>query len=139
VRCAMCGDQALRPEQVVLVVWRGTDERASYRFDCPGCGETWCLAANADAVSALRRVRAPEQVMTIPAEAEEAHVGLPLTADDLLDLLLELRAMPEAPEPEYVRSVAAARRVSGVPAQRRPSAAESRGPRWLRRLARVLG
>jgi hypothetical protein len=91
--CPTCGVVTVDRDDVTLVVHRrrGT---AWYLFDCLGCVDRVVKAASTAVVTALTQLQIP--VLAVPAEALETvrTSGTPLTVDDLLDLLLELRTSP---------------------------------------------
>jgi hypothetical protein len=92
--CPACGIVELDGEDVTLVIsrLRGT---AWYLFDCLGCAEQVVKSASSAVVTALTQLQI--RVVTVPAEALETarSSSTPLTVDDLLDLLLELRTAPD--------------------------------------------
>lgn len=89
--CPACGVVELDGDDITLVVSPGQGT-AWYLFECFGCAQQVIKSANSAVVSALTRLEIA--VLTVPAEALEVvrgRSGAPLTTDDLLDLLLELR------------------------------------------------
>jgi hypothetical protein len=93
--CPQCGRVDLAVEEITLVL-SPREEHAWYVFDCFGCAERVVKPAPTTVSVALTSVRV--QVWTVPAEALERIGPLeatPIDADDLLDLLLTLRADPD--------------------------------------------
>jgi hypothetical protein len=129
------------------MVWHGASQQARFRFDCPECGCTWSYDADDGAVSALRRVRAPEEVVVVPAEALDPrrYDPRPLHLDEVLDFIhsldQQLTALltqhGERHRGQHRRSAAEGRERPAVPAQRPPSSVE-RVPAWRRLVRRLL-
>ncbi len=84
-QCPSCGDVRLHIDDLTVVV--ADDETPSrYRFRCPVCGDVVVREASERIVELLVGAGAVEERWHWPAELAEAHVGPPLTPDDLLDL-----------------------------------------------------
>ena len=86
--CPACGPVALSPEQMWLVL-ASVPGHDHYGFDCPSCEMVVRRPANPVVARILQRTVAVEW-MHIPAEALEVRDDLPLTVDDLIDLMLTL-------------------------------------------------
>lgn len=87
--CPACGPVRCAPTEFELHVC--THSPASYYvFGCPQCGELVRKAATLAAVELLIAEGVQAQMWHLPAEILEVKPGPPLTADDLLDFLIEL-------------------------------------------------
>lgn len=91
--CPICGDVDLAPADMT-VTHAPAAGWAFYAFACPMCGEPVSGQADPDTVDLLLGAGVAEQRIDVPAEALEMHIGSPISADDLLDAVLWLRAQP---------------------------------------------
>lgn len=66
------------------------DEQGSYCFRCPSCAQAVAKDASKRIVDLLVSSGVRMEVWRLPAELNEAHVGPPLSPDDLLDFHLML-------------------------------------------------
>lgn len=105
--CPDCGDVVLATDELSVVVQAGSNQ-ASYVFLCPGCHLATAQPAAVRVVELLVVSGVRLSLVDVPAEAAEPHAGAVLSADDLLDLHLELqgdgwfdrlRAMTRGKEP----------------------------------------
>ena len=87
--CPSCGDVELSRDQVRLVV-HPLAERSFYGFTCTRCGEGVRKPAGDEVVRLLTMGGVVAERVVVPAEALERHVGLPITADDVLDFAVWL-------------------------------------------------
>jgi hypothetical protein len=76
---------------MTILVRADTDERTSYRFGCPFCGDPVVHGATVNVCALLARVGAREERWTVPIEVGERPGGPPLTADDAHELHLLLQ------------------------------------------------
>jgi hypothetical protein len=90
--CPTCGQVQLPPEVVHLVLCTPR-ARSSYWFPCPGCREAIRKPADEHIISLLKGADVPVTLLAVPLEALEPHSGPPLTANDVLDALLELEQL----------------------------------------------
>jgi hypothetical protein len=90
--CPVCGDVTLTPSDVTLTVCV-LPELSSYAFVCPTCSSVVRKPACDHTVGLLTDGGVRVEVLHIPAEALEPHTGPALTADDLLDLHLQLQTL----------------------------------------------
>jgi endogenous inhibitor of DNA gyrase (YacG/DUF329 family) len=88
--CPTCGDVEMKPKDLRLRVCTRADW-STYAFNCPTCTDEVKKPADEEIVALLMGGGVKATPWHIPAEALEAHEGLPLTYDDLLDLALELK------------------------------------------------
>lgn len=87
--CPVCGVLHLPAAALTLVVCTQDPARSFYQFTCPRCAQL--VTRQASERTVLGMSRCGVVVTTLPAEALEERPGAALTADDLLDLALELR------------------------------------------------
>ena len=87
-RCTYCGDVDLLAEQMWLVLTEPR-ERTHFAFRCPECEQVTRHQVDDETLSVLVQLIPVEEV-SVPAEALETHAGPPLTADDLIDLMVGL-------------------------------------------------
>ena len=90
-RCAYCGDVDLLAEQMWLVLSEPR-EHSHFAFRCPECEQVTRHQVDDETVSVLVQLIPVEEV-SVPAEALEHHAGPPLTADDLIDLMVDLECV----------------------------------------------
>lgn len=95
-RCPRCGRVELEAEDLTLV--RSPRENTAwYLYDCIGCAHRVVKPAPASVVLALVSVKVTSWI--VPAEVLEREVGpdeqSPIDVDDVLDVLLWLRACPD--------------------------------------------
>jgi hypothetical protein len=90
-QCPRCGTVRLRARQMTVLVRTDTDERTSYRFGCPFCGDPVVHGTTVNVCALLARVGAREERWMVPAEVGARPGGPPLTADDALELHLLLQ------------------------------------------------
>ncbi len=81
--CAECGDIETRSANVKVRVCVD-DDRGSYVLRCPRCTMAVAKVADSRVVQLLVAAGSPLTMWRLPAELTEAHVGPPLTHDDLL-------------------------------------------------------
>jgi predicted RNA-binding Zn-ribbon protein involved in translation (DUF1610 family) len=91
VACPECGDVEVDNDQLWLVVTAGGMDH--YDFHCPTCRAHVMRPADDEVFELLAPLVAVE-VLDVPAEALEPHLGPALTVDDLIDLMLELERLP---------------------------------------------
>lgn len=88
-KCAQCGPVELSAELVSLI--RFTDlGTISYAFNCPHCHAQQIKPADEYIAGLLRTAGVIPIHWRTPAELDEKHDGLPVSYDDLLDLMLQL-------------------------------------------------
>jgi hypothetical protein len=87
--CPSCGDVQLRAADLTVRVC-SDDEQGSYCFQCPSCAQAVAKDASRRIVDLLVSSGVRMEVWRLPAELSEAHVGDPLSPDDLLDFHLLL-------------------------------------------------
>lgn len=89
--CPVCGPVRLTPSGIRLTLGL----TALYWFSCPCCNDRVSHEADPHVITLLTGVGiVPEKV---PAEALEQFDGPPINMDDVLDFMLALRDLPEAP------------------------------------------
>lgn len=91
--CPTCGEIELRAEQLWLVLEEPTGQ-AHVDFRCPRCAETISYQVEGETLEVLLEL-VPVEEVRLPAEIFERPAGPPLTTDDLIDLMLDLEAVPE--------------------------------------------
>ncbi len=94
VNCPECGTVELTPELIRLTVVRTPAElvgpSSHYAFECPGCTQVVEKPADERVAELLTTGGVPTAVLSTAVHPEDPPPGAPLTADDLLDLLLLL-------------------------------------------------
>ena len=81
--CADCGDIEVDSANVKVRLC-SDDNRASYVLRCPRCTMAVAKAAESRVVQVLVAAGSPLTTWRLPSELTEAHVGPPLTHDELL-------------------------------------------------------
>lgn len=87
--CPLCGEVDVLPRDMTVTVCSDR-ARSTYRFMCPRCAVLVRKSACEHVLSLLAVPGVVFEHLDVPAEALEPHPGPTLTADDLLDLLLDL-------------------------------------------------
>ena len=90
--CPVCGEVELRPADLTLTVMPPAHLSSSYSFTCPGCTDVVRKPADEHVVQLLVSGGVRPEVVEVPEEALELHLGPALSYDDLLDLALQLEA-----------------------------------------------
>lgn len=91
--CPTCGEIELQAEQLWLVLEEPTGH-AHLDFRCPRCAEAISYQVEGETLEVLLEL-VPVEEVRLPAEIFERPAGPPLTTDDLIDLMLDLEAVPE--------------------------------------------
>jgi hypothetical protein len=91
VTCRTCGDQRLSADAVSARVC-SEDGSASYHFRCPSCGLLEVRPMASSLVGSLQTAGVALTRWSAPAELREAHVGAPLTTNDLIDFHFALES-----------------------------------------------
>lgn len=81
--CTDCGDIEIASREVKVRVC-ADDNRGSYVLRCPRCTMAVAKAAGPRVVQLLVAAGSSVTVWRLPSELAEAHVGPPLTHDELL-------------------------------------------------------
>lgn len=89
--CPTCGEVEFAPERGWLVEM-SIAELSYFSFACPQCQQVVRRPASAQARAVLRRWVATE-FCQIPHEALETRPTTPLTTDEVLDILLQMREL----------------------------------------------
>jgi rRNA maturation protein Nop10 len=82
--CPVCGDVEVESADVVVRVCSATSQ-GSYVFSCPACADDVTKAAPARVIDLLVANGVQMTTWDPPAELLEAHVGAPISYDDLLE------------------------------------------------------
>lgn len=88
--CNACGEVDLSSNDVTLTVCKEQPRLSVWRFRCPSCHTPVEKLADAHVVGLLLHAGVHAELMSLPAEALEPHLGAPICYDDLLDFGLEL-------------------------------------------------
>lgn len=88
--CPTCGDVELTTRDVQVLLCATTNE-GSYAFRCPSCRLAVSKPAEARVVDVLVASGVRLSVWQLPAELDEAHMGEPVSYDDLLEFHFELQ------------------------------------------------
>lgn len=81
--CPDCGEVRLDVRAVTVLVDEGAPDAARLAFACPMCQRATATRIQPAGFTALRSAGASFRLLTRPAEADEAHHGPPITADDI--------------------------------------------------------
>jgi len=96
VTCPACGDQRLRPSALHITVY--SHGRNVYRFFCHQCADEVVKPVPQETCELLLEAGVEYNEVHVPAEVLEhppAHVP-PISPDDVLEFILELRQMRPA-------------------------------------------
>jgi hypothetical protein len=91
-----CGRISLPTSAVELSICENHPDRNRYVFYCPCCQVVMAKRAPDAIVRLLTAAGVESVVWRCTAELCEPHYGPPLTADDVLDFLIDLQATPTA-------------------------------------------
>lgn len=89
--CPECGPQNLAPTGMHLTVY-SHGENHTYEFFCPTCFDEVLRPASQEVVDLLHNAGVRQDTIEVPLEVLEHPAGAPpLTVDDLMDFVTDLR------------------------------------------------